>query len=424
MEAETCKKELVIEIPVDVVRKEAESVTAQYARLARIPGFRPGHAPHTLVWRHFRSDIRNEVVQALLPKFFDTAIKDNKWSVAGRPQFENLKFEDDQPLTVKATFEVLPEFELKEYRGLEVTEEPKPVTDEDVNQALEDLRQHQATFEVVRDRAAADGDYVAVSYRGRDMNSPESQPVEAREAVVHLGGKGTVPAFTENLRGAKPGEVREFEVHYPEDFAHQPLAGKNFSYRAEVQGIKLKAVPPLDDELAKSVSDFSTLDELRVKIREDLREQRKHQAERAAQQALMDQLLKAHEFPVPEVLVETQLTRKLERILAQLISQGIDPRTTQVDWRKIREDSKPEAEKDVRASMILGRIADAEKIEVTEEEVDEIIREMAKEHYETPAALKTRLTRDDELGRIQSTRRNQKALEFVYRSAKITRKTE
>ncbi len=424
MEAETCKKELRIEIPVDVVRREADTVTAQYARLARIPGFRPGHAPRTLVWRRFREDIRNEVVQALVPKFFDSAMKDKKLSIAGQPRFEELKFEDDQPLTCKATFEVYPEIQLKDYQGLEATQKVKPVTEADVDQALEEVRERAATFEVVQDRAATNDDYLAVSYEGHDVKSPENHPINVRDGLVHLGTKGTLPAFTENLRGTKPGEVREFDVAYADDYPHKSLARRTFHYRVEVQGIKRKVVPPLDDELAKSVGELSTLEQLRAKVREDLKDRNEHQAEIAARQALMEQLLKAHEFPVPEVLVEAQLDRKLERVLAQLIAQGIDPRTTQVDWRKVREESRPEADKEVRASLILGKIAEAENIEVSEEEVDEIIREMARDGRETPPSLKSRLTRDGELVRIEFTRRNQKALDFVYRSAKITRNNE
>ncbi len=424
MEVETCKKELVIEIPADEVRREAESVTAQYARVARIPGFRPGHAPAPLVRRHFREDIRSEVVHSLLPKFFENAVKGQKWSVAGRPHFEDLKFEDDQPLTCKATFEVYPQISLPEYKGLEAEEDPPSVTEGDIGKALEELRERAATFEVVGNRPATEGDYVAVSYRGHDVHEPEAHPLEVREAIVHLGGKGTVAAFTENLRGAKPGEVREFEVSYPQDYPQKSLAGKTFGYRVEVLSIKKKVVPPLDDELAKTVSDFATLDELRAKLREDLKERRKREVEIAAKQKLLEQLLKDRGFPVPQVLVEGELDRKLERLLGHLMAQGIDPRTTEVDWRKVRQEARPEAEKAIRASLLLEKVAEAEKIDIDEKELDDLIREMAAEGRDTAAALKTRLTRDGDLDRLKCTRRSQKALDFIYRNAKITRKSE
>jgi trigger factor len=423
VEAETCKQELVIEIPVDVVRKESDSVTEQFRRAARIPGFRRGHAPTTLVRRHFREDIRNEVVQSLLPKFFETVVKEKNLSVVGRPRFQDLKFEEDQPLTCKATFEVVPPFELGEYRGLEVEEESPQVTEEEIDQAVEELRQHAATYEPVEDRPAADEDFVLVAYRGQDVKNPQSAPVEARDAVVHLGAKGTVAAFTENLRGTKAGDKREFEVSYPEDYPQKALAGKTLRYQVEVQSIKKRVLPPVDDELAKTVSESETLAALRSKLRESLEKRRARQVENETMSRLLKELVSRHDFAVPPTLVELQLDHKLESLVTKLIGQGIDPRATQVDWRKIREEARPEAEREVRGSLILERIADAEKIEVSDEEVDELIREMSAERGEPPAALKTRLTREGGLGRIKSTRRNQKALELIYRNAKITRKS-
>ena len=422
MEATTCKKELVIEVPLDAVQREADSVAGQFAKRARIPGFRPGRAPTSLVRRHFRDDIRSEVAQTLIPRFFQTAVKDHKWEIAGQPQFEELKFEDDQPLTCKATFEIYPEFELQPYKEFEVEEEPREVTDADVDKAVADLQESAATFEVVTDRPAADDDHLTVNYRGQDTSSPASQPTEAKEAVVHLGGKHTVQAFTENLRGANVGEVKEFPVTYPAEYPQKTLAGRTFSYRVEIQSIKRKVVPPADDELAKSVSEFASLEELRTKLRQDLAENAKRQAEMDSKQKLAAKLLEANQFPVPEVLVETQLDRKIERTLGQLMAQGIDPRQTQVDWRKVREDARPEAEKEVRVALALGRVAEAEKIDLTEEELDNTIREMAQERRITAAELKTRLTRDGKLDTLKSTRRNQKALDFIYRNAKIIRK--
>ena len=424
MEATNCKKELLIEIPVDVVRREADTVTSQYARKARIPGFRPGHAPASLVQRHFRGDIREEVVQSLVPKFFENGVKEQKWSVVGHPHFEDLQYEEDKPLTCKATFEVYPQIELKQYKELEVEEETPNVTEADIDQALEEVRDQAATFEVVSDRPAADGDYLTMSYKGYDIKAPASHPVEARDVSLQLGGKGTVPAFRENLRGSRPGEIREFEVTYPEDYRQRSLAGKTFRYRVEVQSIKHKVVPAADDELAKSVSEFSTLGELRAKLTKDLEERARHQAEMAVKQELLQHLLRLHEFAVPEAMVEARLDRRLERALSQLISQGIDPRHAQVDWRKLREDSRADAEREVRSSLLLSKIAEAEGIEVSEEEVDEVIRGMAQEAHEPPATLKTRLTRDGELDMIKSTRRNQKAIDFIYRNAKITRKSD
>ena len=424
MESETCKKELVIEIPPDIVKQEADAVTVQYRRMARIPGFRPGRAPASLVRRHFQEDIRNEVVQTLLPKYFENAIKDQKMSVIGQPHFADLKFEEDSPLTCKATFEILPEFELGEYKGLEVEEGSTEVTEADVAQSLEELQQRAATFEPVEDRPARDGDYLTVNYRGVDGGDPEAKPLEASDAMVHLAGEGTVAAFTENLRGAKGGDVREFEVSYPEDYTTKPLAGKTLSYRVEIQAVRTKVVPALDDEFAKSVSEFKSIEELKTKISENLAARKKYETEAASKQGLLAQLVGSHSFPVPETLVEAQIEARLERFLSRLVSQGIDPRTVGIDWQKLRDDGRPEAEKDVRGSLILEKVADAESIAVSEGEIDDLIREVAEERHEAPAAVKTRLTHDGELPRIERRLRNQKALDLIYQNAQIKPKSE
>ena len=394
-------------------------MTAQYRRVARIPGFRPGRAPATLIRRRFEEDIRNEVVQTLLPKYFETAIKDQKMSVVGRPRFIDLKFTEDQPLTCTATFEILPDFELKDYKGLEVGREPAEVTEADVAQALQQLQERAATFEVVEDRPAADDDYAIVNYQGHDAGDSQAEPVEGRDVMVHLAGEGTVAAFTENLRGSKPGEVREFQVTYAGDYSRKSLAGKMLNYRVEILGVKKKVVPALDDEFAKSVSEYKTLEDLKAKVSENLAERKKHEVEARAKQKLLGQLVDAYEFPIPQSMVEAQIDTKLERLLSSLLSQGVDPRSVDIDWKKIREDSRPDAEKDVRGSLILEKVAEAEKLEVSDSELDEVIRDLAQEHREPPATLKTRLTQEGNLSRIAQKLRNQKALDLIYQNGTI-----
>jgi len=419
VESETCRKELLIEIPVDVVQRESDTVAAQFARSARLPGFRPGHAPPSLIRQRYREEIRNEVVQSLLPKFFKDAVEGQKLSVVGQPHFDDLKFEDDQPLTVKATFEVFPEIELKNYKGLEAEEETLSVTEAEVDKVLQDLRDGAATFEVVADRAAEDGDLLMVNYEGQARSGSRSEPIVARDAAVELAGQGILQSFTDNLRGSRAGEVREFKVDYPQDYPQKNVAGRTVSYQVEVQSIKKKIVPPMDDDLAKTVSEFATLEELRAKVRQDLEKHHQWQVVSKAKQQLIEELLKVHQFPVPAGMVEEQLNGKLESMVRQLVAQKIDPRSAGLDWNKLREDLRPAAERDVRRALLLGKIADAEKIEVTDEEVDELIRELAHEGQETPAALKTRLTREGGLAKLQSSRRSQKALDFIYQNAAV-----
>lgn len=421
MEVETCKRELIIEIPSDVVRKEAEGLAVQYARTARVPGFRPGRVPRELILRRFRGAIREEVAQTLLPKFFQNAVKEKNLAVVGDPRFEELKIEDDQPLTCKVMFEIYPAIEVGDYKGLEVSEERAAVADADVDKALEEMREGAATFEVVEDRPAADGDVLNVRYEGWDRKAPKARLIESTEGTVRLGEKHTLAEFNQNLQGTRPGDVREFEMTYPADFPESKLARKTVHFRAEVQAVKHKVVPPLDDELAKTVSNSPTLEELKVVLRKQIEEQRGREAEAAARRKLMDALIERVKFPVPEALVEDRLDEKLRSLAGQLIDQGVDPQRANLDWAKLRTDLQSEAEKEVRGSLILEKIADAERLEIVEEEIDEAIRQLSAGSGETPAALKTRLTRNGRLARLQSGRRNQKALDLVYRNANVVR---
>lgn len=424
METETCKRELAIEIPAEVVRGKTEEIASLYQRKARIPGFRAGKAPASVVLRHFHDDIQGEVAQSLVPKYFDDAVKAKDFSVVGEPRFEDLKLEDGQPLRFKATFEVLPDIELQNYRGIEAEEGSAEVTDADVDKAVEELRERAASFEVVTDRPSEDGDSLMVNYKGQDAANPQAPPVEARDAMVLLGGEGTVAEFTSNLLGTRAGDSRQFDVHYPAGYAHKSLSGKTVRYDVVVQSIKRKVIPAADDELAKSVSEFQTLGDLRKKLREDLAVRKRQQAEADTKRKLLESLIALHSFALPRSLVEAQLDRKIERVAGRLLMQRIDPRSIGVDWSKVREDARPDGEKEVRGSLVLGKIAEAEKIEVSDDELDEDIRELAEEAGEAPAALKTRLTREGRMNTIRTSRRNRKALDFIYRNAHIKRAEE
>ncbi|HTV56015.1 MAG TPA: trigger factor [Terriglobia bacterium] len=421
MEAETCKRELVIEIPPDVVQKESESVANEYARKARVPGFRPGHVPRDFILRRFRSAIQEEVAQTLLPRFFRDAVRERNLPVVGDPKFEPLEFEEDRPLTAKAIFEVYPTIELGSYKGLEVTEEEPSVSDEDISKAIESLRESATTYEVAEGRSAEEGDLLTVSYEGRDVNSLKNRLVQVKEGTVRLGAEGTLTAFTDNLRGAKAGDIREFEVAYPADFVQKNIAGRTIKFRVEVLGVKRRVVPALDDDFAKTVSSESTLEDLRVSLRKQIREARQKEAEAASKRKLLETLMDRQKFPTPEILIDERLNEKLRQMAGQMIDQGIDPRKAQLDWEKLREELRPAAEKDVRGTLILQKIAEAEKIEVSEEEIDDSLRQLAAGGTESPAALKTRLTRNGGLARLQSGRLSQKALDFIYHNAKVVR---
>lgn len=420
MEAETCKRELVIAVPPEVVQKESEKIAADFARRARIPGFRPGHVPRDLVMSRYRSAIREEVAQALLPRFFKDTVKEQNLPVVGDARFEGLEFEQDQALKAKAVFEVYPAIELGRYTDLEVVEEQPSVTEEDVDKAVENLRESAATYEVA-EQPATEGDLLTVNYEGRDTKAPQNPLVKVKEDTVRLGAKGTLGPFSDNLKGAVAGDIRQFEVSYPADFPNESVAGKRVAIRVEVLAVKRKVLQPLDDELARTVSQEPTLEALRASLRKQILESKQKQAEAASKRKLLDMLMDQQKFPLPEALVQEQANLKIRQVAGQLVDQGVDPRKAQVDWKNIRHDMAPIAEREVRENLILRKIAEAEKIEVSEEEVDESIRQLSAGSDESPAALKTRLTRNGGLARLQSSRLSQKALDFIYNHAKIVR---
>ena len=262
-----CQRELTIEIPADVVKAETDSIVNRYQKLARIPGFRKGKVPASIVRQRFAEDIKSEVVEALVPRYFREETKKQNLAPVSQPRVTDLHIHEGEPLKFKASFEVLPEFKVAPYDDIRVATIDTNVTDEDVETALNNLREQQATYTAVEeDRPLADGDFAVVGFKGTPKEAEQdadSKPVEVDEIMVEIGGQNTIPEFSENLRGAKPGEQRTFDVKYADDFADKRLAGKSMTYEVNVKGIKTRSVPELNDDFAKELSaDFNTLDEL------------------------------------------------------------------------------------------------------------------------------------------------------------------
>jgi trigger factor len=416
-----CRRELELEIPAENVSKAAEKVARELARVARIPGFRPGKAPVTLIRRRFADDIQGEVVQSLVPEYLEKALDEKKLTPVTRPEVDKVEFKEGEPLRFRAIFEVLPEFELGEYKSPGVKIEGTEIGDAQVDKALEEMRERAATFVPVEGRAAKDGDYVLMKLKGTPVGGGE--PVQADNILCHLGAEETLESFTENLRGANPGETKSFSAKYPDDYPDPKLAGKTYDYSVEVQGIKEKKLPELNDEFAKDTAGetggFTTLEEMREKIRENLEAAKDQQQQAQAREKILEQLVKAHDFPVPEALVEGQMDTRLERVVRSLAAQGVDPRAVNVDWVSLRRRQHDRAVDDVKAEILLDRIASAEKIEATDEDVQKEINSLAERSGESATALQARLTKQGALDRMKSKLRSDKTIEWLYRTARI-----
>jgi trigger factor len=407
----TCRRELELEIPAETVQKAVARVAKEFARLARVPGFRPGKAPITLIRRRFADDIKSEVLQSLVPEQIERAVTESKLVPVTQPQVDKVDFTETGPVKFRASFEVLPEFELGQYKDLEVEIEDHKIEDADVDKGMEELRDRAATFVPVEDRSIADGDYAQLKLKGIPAGGGE--PIEADSVLCHVGGEETMEPFNENLRGANTGDRKNFDVTYPSDYPDAKLQGKTYSYAVEVLGIKEKKRPELTDEFAKDVSDAQTLEELRKKMRDNLEAARTHRQNEQTREKLLAQIVKSHEFPVPEALVEHQMDSRLERTVRSLASQGVDPRAVNVDWVALRSRQKDRSIEDVKAELLLDRIATAENIEVSDEEVDKEIAAIAERSGESATAVRANLTRQGALDRMKSKIRSEKTLDWL-----------
>lgn len=420
------RKEIKIEIEPAVIREAYDRISDEYAKKARVPGFRPGHAPRSVVRTRFKSEIRADALQQLVPDAVNAAISEHAPSAIGQPDVqldtnEGLEKFGEQPLSVRVNVEVLPHVELKDYKGVEVTRQTRPVSDADVDEMLQALRESSASMQPVEDRAAAVGDTVTVNVVGKFVDREGEEDIKADDVEVTLGAERVQPEFTDNLTGVKADDEKTFIVDYPEDFNSKGLAGRKVEYTARVTSVRVKELPEMDDEWAKSLGeDFDSIATLRQKVREDLEKRSSVEADHRVRSQALQKLIESHQFEVPQSLVDHQTSYRLESVVRDMIGRGIDPRTQELNWEGAREELKDQAVEDVRGTMLLERIAEDEKIEVTDEEIQAEIEAMAKASRQSVEQVRSVLTKEGGERSIANRLRNRKALDFVIEHARIT----
>lgn len=413
----TCRKELDLEIPAEEVSKATEKVAKDFAKVARVPGFRPGKAPISLIKKRFADDIKGEVLQTLVPEHVEKAVAEQKLTPVSQPQVDKLEYNEGQPLKFRASFEVLPEFSLGDYKNLQIEMPEMAITDESVANTLKEMQQRAATFAPVEGRAGQNDDFVQVKLVGTPEGGGE--PLQAESVLCHVGAEETMAPFNENLLGANAGDHKNFDVEYPADYPDPKLAGKKFHYSVDVLGIKTKKLPEINDEFAKDVSDAATLDELQTKLREGLEHERDHRQKDLQREKVLAELVKLHDFPVPESLVEHQMDVRLERVVRSLAEQGVDPRAVNVDWVSLRKRQEDRAKDDVKAELVVDRIATEEKIEVTDEELQHELEHVASHSGESAEAIRARLTNQGALDRMKAKLRSDKTVDWLAQNAQV-----
>jgi len=416
-----CRRDLKVEVPVEEVNAAFERTYGAYARHLKIPGFRPGRVPRELIKQRFAKEAREEVVKSLVPEALQSAVAEHMLRVVGDPQIGDLSISEGEPLKFKATIEVLPEFELKEYKGLKLTKRVATVTDEEVEHTLEHLRQSAAEYVPVEDRPSRDGDFVSVNLVGKYVEPPEEEDLKSDDVQVAIGADGVQTEFSENLRDVKAGDVREFRVKYPEDFSAEGLAGKTIDFTATVVAVREKEAPELDDEFARDFGDYENLQQLRDRIRENLTASAEARAQADLREGTVKRVLEDYDFEVPSALVEPQVVDRAREFAYILMRNGVPPQTIkEIDWEERMKEFRPLAERDIRMALVFDKIGEVEKVEVSRWEVDAEIERMARSSGEPADQLKARLTKDDSLSSIEHRLRHQRALEAVIKHAEVT----
>jgi trigger factor len=415
------RRDLTIEVPPDVVDEAISHAAAKLGRSAKIPGFRPGKVPANVIRQRFKPQIMQDVAEHLVSKAVGDALVEKGVEPIATPDIQDLVLEEGKPLTFKASFDVVPTFDPGDLSTIEATEPSRAIEDDAVNQSLERIRERNARFEAVESGAVEAGHTVVVALERRGTNKEGKQDdVDKHEQVsIELGAPSNPPGFDAEVMGMTAGSSKSFTITYPEDYTIPELAGGKVDYTVNLKEIKKRVVPALDDELAKDLGDFSTLEELRTRVRADLEHEAMHAAERQVRQDVMKQLAARVPFPVPASLVEREIDRRLEDFARRLMEQRIDPRQANIDWAAFREGQRVPATEAVGSAIVLDEIARRDQITVGEEDLDAELQRYAEQTGHSVPSIRARLQKDGELGRLAAGLRREKTVAHVISRAQI-----
>ena len=414
-----------VEAPASDVDKAYRTIVRKYARMARIPGFRAGKVPESLIRSRFARDLRQEVLDSLVSERFRAALQEGSMNPVSQPQVSELQLFEGQPLKFKATFEVLPEINIDGYDSIAVKRPDASISDEEYQAELGALLDHHATVEPIDEqRALADGDWAEISFNGQmhprtpaegegkaaaATPAEEAPEIKADDVLLEIGGKNTLPAFSDALRGAEPGKQLTFEVEYPAEFGDVRLAGRTVSYDVTLKAIKRKTYPERDTEFAKQFGEYESWEDFENKLRERVSDRKKETLETQARDSMLDELIKRYEFPVPETFVQQQIDARLERGLRALQQQGMTEQAMrQLNFAQLREAQRDQAIAEVKASLILDRVAEAEHVEISDDELERELLMISIQTREPLEILRKRLIEDGSMVRIREQMRREK----------------
>lgn len=417
------RRDLTVEVPSTAVDEAIGHAAAKIGRAAKIPGFRPGKVPVTVVRQRFKGEIMQDVAETLISRAVGEALVERGVEPIDTPEIKDLVLEEGKPLTFKASFDVVPPFDPGDLTTIEATQPAAAVADEVVNQALDRLRERAARFEAV-ETGAVEADHtvvVSLERQGTDKDGKKGESDKHDQVSIELGTPSNPPGFDAEMIGVTPGATKIFTIAYPADYTIAELAGGTVDYTVTLKEIKKRVVPPLDDELAKDLGEFDSLDALRTRVREDLEHEAMHAAERQLRQDVLKQLAARVPFAVPATLVEREIDRRLEDFARRLMDQRVDPRQANIDWKAFREGQRAPATEAVGSAIVLDEIARREHVAVTDADLDAELQRYAEQTGHTVPSIRARLQKDGELGRLAAGLRREKAVSLVLSKANITK---
>jgi trigger factor len=410
------RKNVRVEIPSDVVDAEIDRIARDYSKKARVPGFRPGKAPARVIKQRFKDQILHDVAHDLIPRAMDDAFRERGVEPVDTPDVRDVNIEEGHPLTFTASFDTVPSFDPGDLSTISLRRPGVAIDDEAVSGALQRLRDRAARHEPVEGRGVDHGDTVTLDL---DRTDPNGSTESHKDVAVDLGAKANPPGFDEQLLGLETDAAKSFTIHYPEDYPIGELANQDVSYKVTVKGLKRRVLPELDDEFAKDLGEFETLDALRQRVREDLEHDARHAADREVRVELMKQLAARLPFEVPASLVAREMDRRVEEFARRLMEQQIDPRQAAVDWNAFRESQREVAREAVAAALVLDEVTRREQLEVTDDEVEREVERYAERTGRTPAAVRAALEKEGGLSRVHAGLRREKSIDFAMSRATI-----
>jgi trigger factor len=408
-----CKREIELVVPAPEVMKEFDRAVRQFSNRAKIKGFRPGKAPGHIVKQMYLLEIRESVMNSLAPKALNRELKEHNLIPVGNPIINKLSFEEGQPLQMTAQFEVWPEFSLPDYQNIPITEKKASVTEKEISQSLEDLRQRAAEYIPVEGRGVKDEDYVIAEIKGKNIQTKKLLPTE--KVVILAGHPENEQALNDNLLGLKLEEQAEFVVKYDKDHSNKKLAGKEIAYRLKVTSIKEKTLPDLNDEFAKDLGEFNSLKDLKAEIKLQILAAKKDEIKGKMADDIIQTIADRVSFDLPESVVEQEYLTIMQRILSSQRSQSIKKE----DVEKIKEEAKKKAQQKLKKHLILNKISEKEKIAITAEDIEEELKTIGKANNMPLAQVRAQIDKEGYRNEIEDRVRLKKTVDFLLKNAII-----